>query len=215
MLQPESNTQPGDPSQVPPSIPGGSDGVDPSPSAADDEADDTGHQLGDCPNWIVQTLAELSQACGVSATTVQNWRNKGMPVEADGSYNLYKIARWKCDREFQRRIERMAQQLPDGADLMISNGDSPALEAYRWQKAILAGFDVEERRRTVVRVSEVNELFFAVAKILRESHETIQRQFGADAHAILEDALREAAVEMANRFPAALENERDDPEPEE
>lgn len=143
------------------------------------------------------TVSGLARMAGVHRSTVQQWTKSPdfPPVMADGSINAFAVGVWHRDKQ----VTKAATQAM-GGDPLLATGDSPALEAYRWQKAILAGFDVEERRRSIIRVDDANEVFAEVARVLRQSHETVQRQFGPEAHEILEDALREAAILINARF---------------
>lgn len=152
------------------------------------------------------TISGLARMAGVHRSTVQQWtKSPDFPqAMADGSINAFAVGVWHRDKQ----IAKAATQAM-GGDPLLATGDSPALEAYRWQKAILAGFDVEERRRSIIRVDDANEVFGEVARVLRQSHETIQRQFGAEAHDILEDALREAAILINARFGSLSDDDAD------
>lgn len=44
---------------------------------------------------IVNTLYAVAQAFEVTRQTVYRWRDDGMPVEPDGTYDILKISKWK------------------------------------------------------------------------------------------------------------------------
>lgn len=177
---------------------------DETPEAAEDppeaDASSPGGKLG-------VTIVDLCRMAGVARSTVQQWtRTAGFPPRmADNSVNAFAAGVWYRDRQ----ISKVSQSI--STDPLMAGEGSDALEAYRWQKAILAGYDVEERRRSIIRMDDANEVFSEVARILRQSHETIQRQFGAEAHEILEDALREASVLINARFGADTDDDDNGP----
>ena len=45
----------------------------------------------------VKTLAELAAIAGVNRRNVSDWKKRdGFPIEPDGTYNVWKIAEWRC-----------------------------------------------------------------------------------------------------------------------
>jgi len=47
---------------------------------------------------IVKTLVGVAKAFGKRPRTVYEWKKHGMPIEADGTYDIEKIAKWKAGR---------------------------------------------------------------------------------------------------------------------
>lgn len=146
------------------------------------------------------SISGLSKLAGVDRSTVQGWmRKEGFPEKlADGTYNAFEVGIWY--REWKMTKAEKAARSEDG--LEDGGPDSPALEIWRTQKAILAGFDVEEKRQTLVPRSVILQSLLEIALVLRESHERVKREFGNRAHELLEDALREARILINERFGA-------------
>jgi len=47
---------------------------------------------------VLKTMVGVAKAFGKRPRTVSEWKKQGMPIEADGSYDLKKIAKWKAGR---------------------------------------------------------------------------------------------------------------------
>lgn len=173
--------------------------------------DDDLSGMGRSPAWVVPTLAALGQACGVSETTVQNWKRKpGFPGGENG-YNLYEVAKWRTDRELTNKLAqrtRLAGDRPD--DPLLAAGSSPNLELYRGHKATLAGFEVEKERKNLLVRETTLEWLMDMAAILRRACDLLQRRFGPEAYGIIESALRDVEVMIRSRFGASSEDNSDD-----
>jgi hypothetical protein len=116
--------------------------------------------------------------------------------------SLADVARWIHDflRDRGREIRR-ADRTPDPDLLMLSgDGPSPALEEYRRHRAKLAQFDVEERQRTLLPRDEVHGWLANLGLLLRRAGEGLQKQFGEEAHALLDDVLHEWQKQMESYF---------------
>lgn len=85
-------------------------------------------------------------------------------------------------------------------DALLTGSDSPALERYRQERAQLARLDRLERERELLPQADVRAGFTIIANLLRSAGDSLQQQFGQDAHAILEDAWSEATREFSVRF---------------
>jgi hypothetical protein len=92
-------------------------------------------------------------------------------------------------------IDEAVRKAQAGVDeLLAGGGDSPALEAYRLEKAKLARLDRLERERQLLDRDLTHAWLSQLASIIRSAGETMQRQLGQpgrEAHAILEEALAE------------------------
>lgn len=85
-------------------------------------------------------------------------------------------------------------------DLLLQGETSDALEEYRRERALLARLDRLERERELLPRDGVKQSLGRIAAILRGAGDTLQRQFGDDAHAILVEALADAEVEIDASF---------------
>lgn len=77
-------------------------------------------------------------------------------------------------------------------------GDSPALEEYRRARAALANLDLEKRRGELLERAEVHRVFMAIASLVRQCGEALQRLAGSEALAILNETLEEAERQVAS-----------------
>ena len=63
----------------------------------------------------VKTLAELAEIIGVHRRNVTDWKKKeGFPIEADGTYDLYKVGYWRSERNSQSNKSELSLE---GVDL--------------------------------------------------------------------------------------------------
>ena len=69
---------------------------------------------------------------------------------------------------------------------------SPALERYREERAKLARLDRLEREGKLLARDRMHEGLGQIVSIVREALEILQRQFGAEAHALVDEALDDA-----------------------
>lgn len=90
---------------------------------------------------------------------------------------------------FARNASRLAKE-PDDTELMVGV-DSPAMERLRHFKAELAKLDYHERKRVLLDREEVRHTFSRMANLLRQAGVTLKRNYGAEAHAVLDEALTE------------------------
>jgi IS4 transposase len=84
--------------------------------------------------------------------------------------------------------------------LMQGNSASPALEAYRVERAALARLDRMERERLLVPRDDVRQALGRIAAILRNAGEALQRQCGPAGVDILFEALDDAQREIDRSF---------------
>lgn len=79
--------------------------------------------------------------------------------------------------------------------LAADDGEDPTVELRR-EKANLARLDRLERERVLLPRDMVHEGLARIAGVLRTAGEALQRQFGPEAHRILEEALDDAQREI-------------------
>lgn len=145
------------------------------------------------------TKNELAEVAGVSLTTISNWqRSPDFPEQIDGLWSIWRVAYWRGQKEERDKPQR--QPLPSDDDPFLNSGDSPGLERYRMAKASLAELDLAEREKRVWTAESVHDGLMIIAQAFRQASETIQRQFGTEAYAILEEAVREAETQINDLF---------------
>jgi hypothetical protein len=149
---------------------------------------------------IIPSIAALARVCGVARSTVQAWmRDPVFPTECDGGgYFLFDVGQWKGARDEAKRQRECIPELDD--DLVPTAGVSPGLERFRNAKASLAELDLAERENKLVPIQTVEAGVIEICLSLRTCLEEIQRRFGADAHKLLDDTLREAERRIDELF---------------
>ena len=150
---------------------------------------------------IGTTVSGLARLAGVARTTVQGWTRAAdfPPRLKDGSINPYTVGVWWRDRQISKALQA------NGADPFLAGGNSPALEEYRKQRAILAYFDVQERRGTLIDREHIREILAELAKLRRRFNVDLQRLFGPEAHKLSEECLKEELTFIEAHF-ANLDN---------
>lgn len=108
--------------------------------------------------------------------------------------DLSAVVRWLHDFLAERKHDLNRQAPPKEV-----TPNTPALERKRMLEADKLEIQLEELRRRYVSRDELREGWSRIAAILRRAGESLQRQHGAEAHQILEDALDDAdqAIEQA------------------
>lgn len=155
---------------------------------------------------FVATLNELAKIANVSLTTLANWqRYDGFPGQKDGMWCIWDIAFWRGQKEERDKPQRPT--LPSDDDPLLNSGDSPGLERYRLAKAGLAELDLAEREKHCWTADAVHDGLMIISQTFRQASETIQRQFGPEAYAILEEAVREAEAQINDLFGPADDND--------
>jgi hypothetical protein len=86
------------------------------------------------------------------------------------------------------------------ADPLLAGAVSPALEEYRRERAMLARLERLEREAELLPRDATHAMLAQVAALLRDAGLTLQRQFGPEAHAVLNEALDGAEREIATFF---------------
>ena len=123
---------------------------------------------------------------------------------------------WRV-RQHDEKQRRTAAELAAGGDEMLSGpkglpeGSSPALEAYRVERAALAKLDRLERERALLPREAVHTALARVAAVIRGTGESLQRQFGPEAQQTLNEALDDAEREIDSLCGPLDDSTRDEP----
>lgn len=138
------------------------------------------------------TITRLASLAGVHRTTAQDWtRQEGFPSKfPDGSHNPFKVGAWRAERRLAGAVD------PAEGEAMLQGDSSPNLERFRAARAKLAELELEERRRNLVALPEIHEVLCAISKLIRDAGDTLGRQFGDPARAILNRALDQADIKI-------------------
>jgi hypothetical protein len=88
----------------------------------------------------------------------------------------------------------------DDGDDLLQAPSSPALEAYRVERAALARLDRLEREGQLMPRDEARQALGRIASMIRTAGDTLQRQFGQAAGDILYEALDDAKREIDHSF---------------
>jgi phage terminase Nu1 subunit (DNA packaging protein) len=135
--------------------------------------------------WV-ERQAEVAAHFGVSTRTVREWLAAGCPG-VPGNYDLAAIAAWRKSRA-------------EMADVAMMGGSSPALERFRLARAQREEFALERDRGQWLRREEVHDGLALLAGVVRQAAETIQKQFGPEAHQILSEAIEDGLRAFERRF---------------
>lgn len=82
-------------------------------------------------------------------------------------------------------------------DGLMASGRGRWIEAYRREKALLARMERREREGHLIPRPRLRTCLGLISSLLRRTADTLQRQFGAEAHGVLSEGLDE--VERAIR----------------
>ena len=115
-------------------------------------------------------------------------------------------------RAFHDFLADNAHKLAREDDELLQGGNSPALERYREERALLARLDRLQRERRLLPRDEVREALGRIAAILRGAGDALQRQFGTAAAQVLNEALDDAEREVASSLREPEEGEHDAPD---
>lgn len=85
-----------------------------------------------------------------------------------------------------------------GDDMLVGDGQSPAMERYRLARAKIAEADLAERDGETVRVSAVESMVMSVASRVRAAGDRLGRKFGVDAQDVLLRALDDLEGDFAH-----------------
>lgn len=101
------------------------------------------------------------------------------------------------EKRVAERVIVTSQAPPD--ELLLEEGDSPALERYRLAKAKLAELDLETRKGQLIERDKARDIFSRWAVLIRRMGERLAKRFGPDAAATVNETLdscRAAVVEV-------------------
>ena len=110
-------------------------------------------------------------------------------------------------------LARKGRLLLKDEDEMLSGDNSPALERYREEKALLARFDRLEREGVLVRKDVVRDGTGRIAARLRNAAETLERQFGPGALEILLEALDDVERDIQHSYGGGSNGHADNQQP--
>jgi hypothetical protein len=135
---------------------------------------------------IVHTREAVAQHYSVSTSAVHKWFVAGCPHRTrgrgkEGTYNLDDIDAW-----------RRSRQGADEGDPLLVGPATPALERYRGIQADLAQLKLERERGMWLPKELVMQGLAILASKMRMAFDMLQRQFGPEALAVVNDALGEA-----------------------
>jgi len=122
-------------------------------------------------------------------TTPQNFRQTILPLvpascqKKDGR-RLLVFGRGCLEAWYANRLRKEIDRDP-----MEGDGESPSIERWRHARADLAELELEAKKGNLVRREEIHKGLVELAARLRQFGETLQRDFGADAHRLLEELL--------------------------
>jgi|GEM_PF-2091175 hypothetical protein len=107
----------------------------------------------------------------------------------------------RIDQHDKKQRKTAAQSAAAGDEMLsgppgLPEGSSPALEAYRVERAAMAKLERLEREQALLPRDAVHDALARVANILRGAGETLQRSYGPEAQAALDEALDDAENEI-------------------
>jgi hypothetical protein len=98
-------------------------------------------------------------------------------------------------------LAKNAQRLASEDDPLLQTAQSsPALEAYRQERARLAQLDRMEREQTLMPRAEVRASLAFMASLIRRATERLQRRYGEGAADIIRSTIDDFEREMEERF---------------
>lgn len=129
---------------------------------------------------------------GISSRAVrENWLG-GLPADAmriDGRQRLYR-GRAVYDAALKRELDKHAVEAGGDPDLAV-DADSPALERYRLAKARLTELELERQTAATINRDAMKVGLAEIAKMIRQGCEALQRQFGREAHQVIDEVLED------------------------
>lgn len=149
------------------------------------------------------TTGQVASVFGVSPQAVQAWR-RSIPTDAEvwrevqGRGRGARAIRWDVPALIAYRERQAAARTTE-------QGETPAereLRRKRAAEADLRELDLAERHRRLVDPSVFQGYLDRLARLLRETAQSLQRQFGNDAGQLLNEAIDD--------FEAELKRDRDE-----
>ncbi len=135
--------------------------------------------------WVVDSHIKVAIFFGVTNDTIRkSWVPKGMPGTRR-RYDLREIYQWNV-KWIEKRLSRRGED-----DEMLSGDSSPELERYRAARASIEEIKLERERGNTIDRARARIGLGRIADLLRGVGDVLQRQFGLEAHRLLDDALIE------------------------
>jgi hypothetical protein len=152
---------------------------------------------------VRDSLEDVAAFFDVSIQTVERyWTKSGMPGGDKGPWDVREIAAW--------RQKRSGKHTGGDPDPMLDGPASPALERYREARAAMARLDLATREKNLLPRADVHTGLARIASVIRQAGDTLQKQFGAEPHAVLIEALDEAEQQIENLFGDSASEEQPD-----
>ena len=95
-------------------------------------------------------------------------------------------------------LAKHSHKFADTDDGLLGGENSPALERYRDERAKLARLERLEREGKLLPRDRVHEGLSRLAVVLRQAGDVLQRQFGTEPAAVLEEALTDYEQEVSD-----------------
>jgi phage terminase Nu1 subunit (DNA packaging protein) len=162
------------------------------------------------------TRVEAARLLGISPRTFDDAIRPRLPL--GGTTGKGKDLRFDAAAVVAAFVEyRLSQHKPAEvvADpLMSAPEGSPALERYRAARADTAEMERDRMRGDLAPVSELDAGLTSLAQILRSGIQTLQRQCGPEAAAIMNESIDEWERALAQTFGEPSAAAQDPPEPQ-
>jgi hypothetical protein len=108
-------------------------------------------------------------------------------------------------------LAKNAQRLASEDDPLLQTAQSsPALEAYRKERARLAQLDRMEREQTLMPREDVRASLAFMASLIRRATERLQRRYGEGAADLIRSTIDDFEREMEERFGEGAEEEEEE-----
>lgn len=128
----------------------------------------------------MENLSRVSVAWLLSMRTISSMDNRtDIPRNPDNTYNARDVVAHVMDLERRKKLHP-------------TTDEDSALEAKRRLEAQKIQLQILEMRKKVVPVSQTTDLFNCFTSRMRQLGETLQRQYGPDALALLNEAILDA-----------------------
>jgi hypothetical protein len=149
---------------------------------------------------VARSLQEVAGFFGVSRDTTKAWSIAGMPKEPIGAGKRFRF-RLNAVLAWLRRDGPWRPRFSDPEDPLVeAGGDSPGLERLRLAKAAIAELDLAARRRELLDRDKARQALLRFATIIRRAGERLGVRYGADALALLNEALDECGTVIDAEF---------------
>lgn len=140
--------------------------------------------------FTARTIDQVARFFRVNRRTVSEWKGRGCPG-GRGAYSLPDIVQWLREHIWSDGGNGKPLQGFEGDDDDLQGFDSPGLERYRLAKAEITELDLAAKKKQMVSRDSIGDGLVRCSGVLRGALENLQRQFGPEALAIMDDALAE------------------------